>query len=83
MLATPVTELGQVQMKKNHVYILASQYNGTLYIGITSDLAKHIWENKNKSAPRFTAQYNIAKLVYYEILMKFSICRKDYARWVS
>jgi hypothetical protein len=62
-LATPITELGQVHMKESYVYILASKYNGTLYIGMTSDLVKRIWEHKNKFVSGFTAQYtqNLSK----------------------
>lgn len=48
------------------VYILASQRNGTLYIGVTSDLIKRIWEHKNKVVPGFTEQYGVDKLVYFE-----------------
>ncbi len=57
----------QVQMKQSYVYILASKRNGTLYIGLTSDLSKRIWEHKNKFVPGFTKQYNVTMLVYYEI----------------
>ncbi|GAB4538309.1 MAG: GIY-YIG nuclease family protein [Thermodesulfovibrionia bacterium] len=49
-----------------YVYILASKRNGTLYIGVTSDLLKRIWEHKNKLVDGFTKRYNIDKLVYYE-----------------
>ncbi len=49
------------------LYILASKYNGTLYIGMTSDLVKRVWEHKNKFVSGFIAQYNVTKLVYYEI----------------
>ena len=52
--------------KNYYVYILASKRNGTLYIGITSDLVKRIWEHKNKVVKGFTAEYGIDKLVYYE-----------------
>ena len=55
-------------MKERYVYILASKYNGTLYIGMTSDLVKRIWEHKNKFVSGFTAQYNVTYLVYYEII---------------
>ena len=54
-------------MKQSYVYILASQRNGTLYIGLTSDLIKRIWEHKNKFVPGFTEKYNVTMLVYYEI----------------
>ena len=54
-------------MEKNfYVYILASQRNGTLYIGVTSDLIKRVWEHKNKLAEGFTREYAVNKLVYYE-----------------
>ncbi len=49
------------------IYILASGRNGTLYIGVTSNLVGRIWEHKNKMYKGFTSKYNIDKLVYYEI----------------
>ncbi|MEX1052261.1 MAG: GIY-YIG nuclease family protein [Patescibacteria group bacterium] len=49
------------------VYILASQRNGTLYIGITNNLIKRVWEHKNNKADSFTKKYKIYNLVYYEI----------------
>lgn len=49
-----------------YIYILASRRNGTLYTGITSDLAKRVWEHKNKLVEGFTYKYNVNKLVYYE-----------------
>ncbi len=52
--------------KRFYVYILASKRNGTLYIGVTSDLTKRIWEHKNKLVKGFTEKYNVDKLVYYE-----------------
>jgi putative endonuclease len=52
--------------KSFYVYILASKQNGTLYIGVTSDLLKRVWEHKNKLVEGFTAKYGIDKLVYYE-----------------
>lgn len=54
-------------MKSGYVYILTNQPNGTLYIGVTSDLRKRIWQHKNKHADGFTAKYHLDKLVYYEI----------------
>ena len=54
-------------MEKNfYVYILASRQNGTLYVGVTSDLIKRVWEHKNKFAEGFTEQYSVDSLVYYE-----------------
>jgi len=53
--------------KQFYVYILASKLNGTLYIGITSDLLQRIWQHKNKMVEGFTQKYNVNKLVYYEV----------------
>ena len=50
-----------------YVYILASQRNGTLYVGSTSDLIKRVWEHKNKVVPGFTSKYQVHQLVYYEV----------------
>ncbi|MEO6165234.1 MAG: GIY-YIG nuclease family protein [Candidatus Binatia bacterium] len=49
------------------VYILASQRNGTTYIGVTSDLVKRAWEHKNDTVDGFTKQYGVHRLVYYEL----------------
>ena len=50
-----------------YVYILASNENGTLYIGVTSNLVKRIYEHKNELAEGFTKQYSVHNLVYFEI----------------
>jgi putative endonuclease len=49
------------------VYVLASKQNGTLYIGVTSDLAKRAWEHKNDLVEGFTKKYGVHRLVYYEM----------------
>jgi len=49
------------------VYILASQRNGTLYVGVTSNLIKRIWEHKNDQADGFTKKYHVHDLVWYEM----------------
>jgi putative endonuclease len=49
------------------VYILASKRNGTIYIGVTSDLVKRIWEHKNAKVNGFTKRYNVHRLVWYEL----------------
>ena len=54
-------------MHPSYVYILASQRNGTLYVGSTSDIIKRTWEHKNKVIPGFTAKYTVHILVYYEM----------------
>ena len=53
-------------MKEYYVYILASKKNGTLYIGITSNLIKRIYEHKNSLVEGFTQKYCVHRLVYYE-----------------
>ncbi len=53
--------------KQPCVYILASKKNGTLYIGVTSNLIKRIWEHKNNLAEGFTHKYHIHRLVWYEV----------------
>lgn len=49
-----------------YVYILASKKNGTLYIGVTSDLIKRVFEHKNDLAEGFTKKYGVHQLVYFE-----------------
>ena len=53
--------------KQAVVYILASKRNGTLYIGVTSDLIKRIWEHKNNMVEGFTKRYGVHQLVWYEV----------------
>ncbi len=50
-----------------YVYILASDRNGTLYIGSTNDLARRTSEHQQKVFPGFTSRYGVARLVYYEV----------------
>lgn len=54
-------------MKKYYVYILASEKNGTLYAGITSNIIKRIFEHKSNFVKSFTGKYSIENLVYFEI----------------
>jgi putative endonuclease len=49
-----------------HVYILASRYRGTLYVGVTSDLARRIETHKSGAAPGFTKTYKVNRLVHVE-----------------
>ncbi len=48
------------------VYILASKIGGTLYIGVTSNLLKRLWEHQNHVVEGFTKRYGVTQLVYYE-----------------
>ena len=54
-------------MKNFYVYIMTNNTK-TLYIGITNDLTRRIYEHKNKLIDGFTKKYNITKLVYYELI---------------
>jgi len=54
-------------MLQSYVYILASEKNGTLYVGVTSNLTGRIWQHKNKVVEGFTNKYGVDKLVYYEV----------------
>ena len=49
-----------------YIYILASQKNGTLYIGVTNDLERRVLEHKQKINEGFSSRYNINRLVYFE-----------------
>ncbi|MCP4054065.1 MAG: GIY-YIG nuclease family protein [Mesoflavibacter sp.] len=51
---------------KYYVYLLSSKKNGTLYIGVTNDLERRMFEHKNKLLSGFTAKYNVNKLMYFE-----------------
>ena len=53
--------------KQGYVYILASRKNGCLYIGVTSDLVKRVWQHKNELVDGFSQQYQTHQLVWYEI----------------
>jgi putative endonuclease len=52
--------------KNYYVYILASKRNGTLYIGVTSNLIERVWEHKNNVVDGFTKKYSVHILVYFE-----------------
>jgi putative endonuclease len=49
-----------------YVYLMASKPHGTLYVGVTSDLAKRVFEHKSKAVPGFTARYRVDTLVWFE-----------------
>ena len=62
----------------SYVYILASAKNGTLYVGVTSDIVKRISQHRQKRADGFTKKYNVTQLVYYEVFedIDFAIQRE-------
>jgi putative endonuclease len=49
-----------------YVYLLASQRNGTLYLGVTRDLVRRVYQHKTKATPGFTSKYGVQKLVWFE-----------------
>ena len=67
-----------------YVYLLASKRNGTLYIGVTSDLVKRVYEHKNNLVDGFTKEYHVHKLVYYEVTDEINgaiIREKQIKKW--
>ncbi len=68
--------------KQGYIYIITNKYNSVLYIGVTSNLPKRIWEHKNKVVDGFTKDYNLTKLVYYEVfeLITNAIEREKYLK---
>ena len=53
-------------VEASYVYILANEPYGTLYVGVTSDLVKRIWEHRNGFVEGFTERYDVKRLVWYE-----------------
>ena len=71
-------------MKQPAVYILASKRNGTLYVGVTSDLVRRVWQHKSDVVPGFTSKYGVHRLVWYEVTdsMETAIAReKELKNW--
>jgi putative endonuclease len=60
-----------------YVYILASRYRGTLYIGVTNDLSRRMEQHRGRFVPGFTRKYGVHRLVYFE---EFSSIREARAR---
>ena len=50
-----------------YVYILASRKDGAIYVGMTNDIVRRIYEHRIKAVPGFTSKYNITRLVWFEI----------------
>ena len=75
-------------MKQYYVYILASKKNGTLYIGVTNDLIRRVYEHKEGIMVGFTKKYNIKLLVYFEVhndineaIKREKALKKWYRKW--
>ena len=70
-------------MQKQYcVYIITNQNNGTLYIGVSSDLKRRIYEHKHKLIEGFSKRYDLGMLVYYEVFedIREAIAREKYLK---
>ena len=70
--------------KRPFVYIVSNRRNGTLYIGVTSDLPKRVWQHKNGVLGGFSQKYRCSRLVWFEphVTMEAAILReKQMKRW--
>ena len=76
---------GAMPIERNPcVYILASGHYGTLYIGVTSDLMKRLWQHRNGATPGFASRYRVYRLVHFEMFgdMERAIAReKQLKNW--
>ena len=71
-------------MKNMYVYIITSQKNGTLYVGVTSNLVRRMYEHQNKIIKGFSTKYDVSMLVYYEVFQSMisAIAReKQIKKW--
>jgi putative endonuclease len=60
-------------MKRGYIYIMTNKRNGTLYVGVTSNLLKRIFEHREKIVEGFSKKYNLDKLVYYEVAQSIDV----------
>ncbi|HIJ90235.1 MAG: GIY-YIG nuclease family protein [Desulfobulbaceae bacterium] len=70
--------------KQAAVYILASKYNGTLHIGVTSNLTQRIWQHREDLLEGFSRKYTVHFLVYYELHEEMPtaiLCEKQPKKW--
>lgn len=67
-------------MERYAVYILASARNGTLYVGVTNDLARRVTEHRAGAVPGFTRQYGVTRLVHAEFHDSIALAREREAR---
>jgi putative endonuclease len=73
-----------VRERVYYVYILASRIGGTLYIGVTNDLIRRVYEHRAKLVKGFTKKYNVVHLVYFEPFGEIDIAirrEKQLKRW--
>jgi len=53
--------------RQYYIYILTNEHCTVLYVGVTNDLARRVWEHKNSFVDSFTTRYKVSRLVYYEV----------------
>ena len=67
-----------------YVYLLASRRYGTLYLGVTNNLSRRVWEHKTKAVPGFSSKYDVDRLVWYETYKRIDeaiVREKDTKKW--
>ena len=67
-----------------YVYLMATRKDGTLYLGVTKDLIRRVYQHKSKSLPGFTSRYDVRRLVWFEVYddPTTAIAReKDIKKW--
>ena len=70
--------------KQPAVYILSNKRNGTLYIGVTSNLIQRVWQHKNNLTPGFSQKYNLHRLIYFELFENMEVAiqyEKQLKKW--
>lgn len=74
----PACAGGRCTVKQPCVYVMASKRNGTLYIGVSSNLVQRVWQHKNGLVEGFTKRYRVHMLVWYEVhaTMETAIARE-------
>lgn len=74
-----------MQNKQGYIYILTNKVNSVLYIGVTSNLQRRIWEHKNQVVEGFSKRYKLHKLIYYEVgeSIEAAIKREKYLKGKS
>lgn len=55
-----------MERRQYYVYLLTNKHHTVLYVGVTNDLKRRIWEHKNKAVPGFTSRYKVDQLMYFE-----------------
>lgn len=76
--------MANIQSMSGYTYILANKRMGTLYIGVTSDLARRVWEHKNNITQGFSSRYQTHMLVWYQCFERIEeaiVCEKRMKEW--